>query len=95
MVVGVVNLNVLLLIPMCSWRILPAAICNTFINIPWVAAKCADESAYSTDYVRLRSCHAAWVMEVLYSFATLAFNYAIGGKSDNELRHQGCTVCMV
>lgn len=55
---------------MRSWRILPAAVLSLFVNIPWVAAKCADELAYGTKYVRLHSCYAAWVMELIYSLAT-------------------------
>lgn len=64
--------NLLLLIPMRSRKMLPAAIISMWVTVPWIAAPIDQIKAGKSRYVLLRACWPAWVAEFLYSLSTIA-----------------------
>ena len=70
---GSLVLNTLLLSPMLSWRVFPAACISIWVNVPWAARR--PGSAADSTYARYGSFWPAAVMELLYSGVTAALAF--------------------
>lgn len=63
--------NLLLLTPMRSWLMIPAAMISMWVNVPWIAAPIDEIKAGTSKRVLLRGCWPAWVAESTYWVLTL------------------------